>query len=196
MNSSSDTKVFYVVGAPFEDGCYVVTASTFSNAQAEFASYEERYGIENWGNLRRSTLVDDLEERLSDDYDIDVEDYLAAIERSCGRPRTEGSILERLAALANVGFDGDDDANAPSDDEYLTLVGDEEEIDPTYFVSDVCARSTRDDLASVGLASYVRTSEGELSPLSGDVCSDFVADSDLVTVTSELERLGYTVIRE
>ena len=47
--------------------------------------------------------------------DLDLETHAAAIERSAGRSAADDDIAVRLAALDDVDFAGDDDANAPAD---------------------------------------------------------------------------------
>ena len=67
------------------------------------------------------------------DYDLSLDAYLSAIERSAGRVPAGTDLGQRLAALGDVDFDGDDEANAPSDsDDFRAEYEIENEVEDHY----------------------------------------------------------------
>jgi len=96
-------------------GFHLVSPQTLQAAAEAQRQADNSPYYENFGKLRRSAEISELAYRLSD-WDISLEAYAAAIERSAGRqPAADQDGSQRLAALHDVDFDGDDEANAPAD---------------------------------------------------------------------------------
>lgn len=111
---------------------HLVTPETLAAASEAQSTADATPRYENFGELRRSAELDILEERLGN-YDLNVEEYIAVIERSAGRVPASSDLRERLAALDDIDFDGDDEANAPSDaDDFRSEYEIDNEVEDHY----------------------------------------------------------------
>ena len=114
----------HVVGGHL--GTHIVSAASIAEAAARQDEADRIAGLETFGDLRRSDELDLLADRL-DQRCCEAEDYVTAIERAAGRTAT-GSWEERLAALASVAFEGDDESNAPGDGESIYSTDEQAEM--------------------------------------------------------------------
>ena len=125
-----DAKVLHVVAG--YAGFHLVTPETLAAASEAQSTADATPYYADFGELRRSGELDVLEERLND-YDLSVEAYISVIERSAGRVPDGDDLSERLAAVDDVDFDGDDEANAPSDsDDFRASWEIENEVEDHY----------------------------------------------------------------
>ena len=192
-NDRSEPGVLYVVVDRWaEDGVYLVTAETVARA-AEAAAQP---GLpETFGELRRAGDLDELETRISQFADLDA--YVAAIERAAGRPPASDRLEERLAALVDVEFEGDesDPAGTMPSDAHETLDSEEWALDrPASRFWHVLAWATRSDVPRDLFRQFCE--ERDQGRPGGDFLGYGVRNGALDALIAALEQRGYTVVRD
>lgn len=178
---------------------YLVSSATLAEAERATADNAPRPPM-NFGDVRRSGDVDELEHLLSEYGGASPEHYVSAIERAAGRSPAAGDVVTRLKALHDCKFDGDDTAT----DDYECVPGDdvdfrEERIawdEPEVRYWDVIAGATARDLPSDLVAEYCINSYATGSPgSSGSFIDSSVDPQRLVDLVAQLEARGYTIHR-
>ena len=178
---------------------YLVSSATLAEAERATADDAPRPPM-NFGDVRRSGDVDELEHLLSEYGGASPEHYVSAIERAAGRSPAAGDVVTRLKALHDCKFDGDDTAT----DDYECVPGDdvdfrEERIawdEPEVRYWDVIAGATARDLPSDLVAEYCINSYATGSPgSSGSFIDSSVDPQRLVDLVAQLEARGYTIHR-
>ena len=170
-------------------GFHLVTQETLDAARSAQDAADAAPCYENFGELRRSGDLEMLTDRLGP-WDLSLSDYIAAIEQAAERTPTSPDLGERLAALDDVDFDGDDDANAPSDS---TNFRSEYELDnevEDHFTHTLETRMCDDVPADILIAF-----DALQNPMFVDYQIAFVPAERLDAMISALEARGFTVIR-
>lgn len=171
-------------------GFHLVTQETLDAARAAQDVADAAPYYEDFGDLRRSGDLEMLAERL-ETWDLSLNDYIAAIEQAAGRTPTSPDPSERLAALNDVDFDGDDDANAPSDS---TNFRSEYEIDNE--VEDHFTHALETRMCEDVPADILNAFDAVQDPMFVDYQIAFVDAERLADMISALEARGFTVIRD
>ena len=181
-------RVLYVVEG--YAGFHLVSQETLDAARAAQDAADAAPYYEDVGDLRRSGDLEMLAERL-ETWDLSLNDYIAAIEQAAGRTPTSPHPGERLAALNDVDFDGDDDANAPSDSTNFRSAYELDNEVEDRFTHTLETRMC-DDVPADILSAFNAVQE----PMFVDDEIAFVDPERLDDITSALEARGFTVIRE
>lgn len=186
--AESTDRVLYVMGGYV--GSHVVSARTLDAARDAQEQADATPYYSDFGELRRSGDLGALAEAL-EDYDISLSDYVAAIERSSGRAAAGTDLGERLTALDDVTFGGDDDANAPADSDRCRSESDlDEEVEDHY--GHVIEIGMADDVPADIFDEFCTRQ----SPMFVDYEISYVEDERLDEMIAALEERGYTVIRD
>jgi len=185
--------VLYVVTDRWaEDAVYLVTADSVARA-AEVAA---QLGTPaTFGELRRADNLDELERRISQFAEID--EYVAAIERSAGRQRSSDQLEERLAALVDVDFEGaeSDDLGYLPGDAASTLDDEEWALDqPASRFWNVLQSATRSDVPDDLFRQFCEARDSGRP--GGDFLGYGVRDGLLDALVAALEQRGYRVVRD
>ena len=85
-------------------GFHLVTQETLDAARAAQDAADAAPYYEDFGDLRRSGDLEMLAERL-ENWDLSLNDYVAAIEQAAGRTPTSQDLGERLAGVHAIGHD-------------------------------------------------------------------------------------------
>lgn len=170
-------------------GFHLVTQETLDAARAAQDAADAAPYHEDFGDLRRSGDLEMLAERL-ETWDLSVNDYIAAIEQAAGRTPATPDLGERLAALNDVDFDGDDDANAPSD---ATNFRSEYELDNE--VEDHFTHTLETRMCDDVPADILHAFDAVQNSMFVDYRSAFVTAERLDDMIVALEARGFTVIR-
>lgn len=192
-NDHSVPSVLYVVSDRWaEDAVYLVTADTVARA-AEVAAQPGPPAT--FGELRRADDIDELEKRISQFADVD--EYVAAIERSAGRQRSSDQLEARLAALVDVEFEGADSDSAgylPSD-AARTLDDEEWAFDqPASRFWRILQSATRSDVPDDLFRQFCE--ERDQGRPGGDFLGYGVRDGLLDALVAALEQRGHRVVRD
>ena len=124
----------------------IVRDATLKRAAAEEEAARSAPYHENYSKLRQITGPSQLAERL-ENRDLSLDGYATIIEGSASRVPKSTDIAERLAALHDVDFEGDDDLNAPADDEDFRSESElENEIDVDFVYAHVIETSMDGDV--------------------------------------------------
>jgi len=171
-------------------GFHLVTQETLDAARTAQDAADAAPYYDDFGDLRRSGDLEMLAERL-ETWDLSLNDYIAAIEQAAERTPTSPNLGERLADLNDVDFDGDDDANAPSDS---TNFRSEYELDnevEDHFTHTLETRMCEDVPADI-----LNAFDAVQNPMFVDYQIAFVPAERLDAMISALEARGFTVIRD
>lgn len=171
-------------------GFHLVTQETLDAARAAQDAADAAPYYEDFGDLRRSGDLEMLAERL-ENWDLSLNDYVAAIEQAAGRTPTSQDLGERLATLNDVDFDGDDDANAPSDS---TNFRSEDELDnevEDHFTHTLETRMCEDVPVDI-----LNAFDAVQASMFVDYQAAFVTAERLDDMIGALEARGFTVIRD
>lgn len=200
MSAVDDERVLHLIWSEWDNVPYLVNPETLAAAQRAAADDAPRPPM-NFGDVRRSGDMDELEELLSGYGYASPEQYVTGIERAAGRPPGSGDLSTRLQALNDVVFEGDDTAT----DDYDYLPGDdvdfrEEQIawdEPAVRYWDALASATARDLPSDLATEYCTDRYATGSPGSSGSFIDSSVDEDrLAELVAELEARGYAIIRD
>lgn len=192
--------MLHVVWSPFEPVAHVVSSETIAAATAADAAPV----LVDFGYLRRMGGVDELADRLAGFGEASVEEYVTAIERSAGRAPTSEDLAERLAAVADVSFDGlDADGFDPEggrylpadDDDFRTSWEIEEAPAEEYRGYELIATAMSNDIPPDVFEEFAESRYGDSPVFSGHI-DDSVPAEQLDALIAVLETRGYTVIRE
>lgn len=181
-------QVLYVVGGYV--GSHIVSARTLAAARAAQEEADATPYYLDFGELRRSGDLEMLADEL-ERHDLSLLDYVAAIERSAGRAAAVTELGDRLAALGDVSFAGDDDSGAPSDSDRLRSESDLDEEVEDHFGHVLETSMSGDVPADLFDEFCVRQ-----SPMFVDYEISYVEDERLDAMIAALEARGYTVIRD
>ena len=183
-----EERVLHVYRSQFDDVAFVVSPATMrAAAAADNAPY-----LADFGDLRRSGDIDELTDRL--DSALNINDYIGAIERFAGRTPSGGDLADRLKAVDDVEFDGDD--NFPSDTtDFRSDDEIAEEPDQDFRGYEIIANATADDVPKDIFDEFGGDSYGDSPAFSGQIDSHVAADR-LEAMSTALEARGYTVVRE
>lgn len=187
-DDAASERVLHVVSG--YDGFHLVSPQTLEAAIAAQAEYEAAPYYEDFGELRRAGQIGMLVERL-ESWDISVDDYVAAIERSAGRTSGGLSISERLEAVGDVDFDGDDDANAPDD---TTNFRPDHEIENE--VEDHFAHTLETGMADDVPDDILQTFDAIHQPMFSTSPIASVQEDRLEEMIEALQWRGYTIVRD
>jgi hypothetical protein len=193
-----DDKVLYVQWSPFDTVAHVVSGATIALA----AAADDAPVLFDFGDLRRSGDLDELENQLDQLCCATAEEYVAAIERSAGREPASRDMMERLAALDDVVFDGVPEEECdpsegcdflPADDTEL-LVPDDTPA-PEFRSYDIIAKAMSGDIPSDIFEEFCQSTSGNSPAFSGHI-DDRVDAERLPALVAALQARGYTVIED
>ena len=171
-------------------GFHLVTQETLEAARAAQDAADAAPYYEDFGDLRRSGDLEMLAERL-ENWDLSLNDYIAAIEQAAGRTPANPDLGERLAALNDVDFDGDDDTNAPSDS---TNFRSEYELDNE--VEDHFTHTLETRMCDDVPADILNAFDTVQNSMFVDYQGAFVTAERLDDMIDALEACGFIVIRD
>ena len=188
--TTPDDRVLHLRWSPFDDVAHLVSPATINDAgAADDAPY-----LTDFGDLRRSGDIDELQNRLDRHCDGAVEDYVAAIERSAGRTPAADDLAARLEALDDVDFEGDDEM--PSDATDFRPEWEIEEAPAEEWRGyNVIAKAMSDDVPEDIFNEFAVDSYGDSPVFSGRIDSHVDADR-LEAMIAALEARGYVIIRD
>lgn len=187
-DKTTGQSVFHVVGG--YNGFHIVSAETLARASRAQEEADAAPYYENFGDLRRSGDLAQLAERL-EGWDLSLDDYVSVIERAAERPGSSADLADRLAAVADVDFAGDDDANAPADHtDFRSEHERESEVEDVYM--SIIEGAMLGDVPEDVLQTSCRTQ----SPRFSDGPLSRVEPEQLDEMITALEARGYTVINE
>lgn len=178
------SKVLVIVGS--YDGLLLVSPESISAASDAQRAADEVSEFENFGDVRRSGNLDYLIERLDRYGGADLETYLHAIEVAAGVHPTSSEISERLVAVSDFVFDGEEDLPGDGDD-HLTSWEREEEVEDVY--GQELLRAMVDDVPTEILREFDLT----WSPIFGANVYATVPPEKLASVVERLRSLGYEI---
>lgn len=194
----SAEKVLYVNWSPFEAVAHVVSGATMALA----AAADDAPVIFDFGDLRRSGDLDQLSDRLDQLCQGTVDEYVEAIERSAGREPKGDELVERLAALDDVVFDGVPEEECdpsggcqflPADDDELFELDDEPA--PEFRGYAIIAKAMSDDIPIDIFKEFCESVYGNSPAFSGHI-DDRVEAERLPALVAALESRGYTVVAD
>jgi hypothetical protein len=188
--NTPEDRVLHVRWSPFDQVAHLVSPATISAADdADNAPY-----LTDFGDLRRSGDVNELQDRLERNCDGAVENYVAAIELSAGRTPAADDLAVRLKALDDVDFDGDDEF--PSDATDFRPEWEIEEAPAEEWRGyNVIAKAMSDDVPKDIFNEFAADSYGDSPVFSGHIDSHVDADR-LEAMIAALEARGYVIIRD
>jgi hypothetical protein len=194
--SADPSSVLHVYASPWNDGFHVVSKSAVDHAEKAHAGAAAKPYFETYGELRKAGEVDELSERLADNYDIGIELYVAAIERDAGRTASAQDVSARLVAVSDVDFDGaEDDAvgDIPADDvEFRSESERDDEVPDENVFMNIIASSTRDAVPADLFDQFCT----ETTPMFSSSKIQFVPSDRLEPFVAALGARGYTVVRD
>jgi hypothetical protein len=182
---SDSPLVLHVVAS--DAGFHLVTPATLAAATAAQVAADAAARYDTFGELRRSGVLDLLAERL-ESWELTVDGYVDAIERAAGRAPVAQDLAERLAALHDVDFDGDDDA--PADDDDVRAL---HEIDNE--IADVFAHTVQTRMLDDVPAELLHEFDAVRSPMFVDHRIGVIDPDRLDEVIAALAARGVTVHR-
>ena len=199
-DGTDNMPVLHVVWSHFDDAAHIVSAQTIAAAEAADAAPM----LVDFGDLRSDGGIDELRDRLANLFDVSVEEYVAAIEQSAGRQPVSDDIAGRLAAVADVSFDGrtgdgsdsENGRDLPADDDDFRSDWEIEEAPAEeYRVYQIIAQAMSHDIPSDVFKEFAESHYGNSPAFSGHI-DDNVSAADLDALIAALEARGYTVIRD
>lgn len=199
-NPASGDMVLHVVWCPFEPVAHVVSAATIAQAAALDASPM----IVDFGDLRRFGEIDVLEQRLEDNGEATLDEYVSAIEESAGQEPVGTTLTERLANLVDVIFDGLTEDEFDPDEGLRFIPGDDDDcgvFDPSedpaeeFRGYELISKAMSNDIPPDLLAEFGSSTYGNSPAFSGHI-DDRVEAERLDDLISALEARGYTVVRD
>ena len=165
-----------------------MSPETLAAASEAQSTADATPSYDDFGELRRSGELDLLRERLSD-YDLSLDAYMATIERSAGRVPAGPDPQERLAALDDVEFDGDDEANAPSDsDDFGSETDDEVEDHYMHMIETAMCEDVPADILDAF--------DARITPMFVEYEMAAVEAERLDEMIAALEARSFTIVRE
>ena len=183
-----EANVLHVVAG--YSGYHLVTPETLDAASEAQSTADATPYYANFGELRRLGELDALGERLRN-WDLSVEAYISVIERSAGRVPDGDDLSERLAAVGDVDFGGDDEANAPSDsDDFRASWEIENEVEDHYMhtiAQGMCSDVPADILDAFGTLIAPMFVEHEMVEVEAERLDDMI---------EALEARSFVVIRD
>lgn len=200
MSAANDRVLHLIWSAWDADVPYLVSSESLAAAQSATAEDAPRPPM-NFGDVRRSGDIDELERVLSGWCGASPEQYVEAIERAAGRRPDSQDLVMRLHAVSDYAFEGERTAT----DEYECLPGDDEDFreeqiawdEPEVRYWSVIAGATADDLPSDLAAEHCVDRYATGSPGSSGSFIDSSVDPDrLNELIAELEVRGYAVLRD
>jgi len=157
----------------------------------------------DYGDLRQAGDLEELQRRLEQNGG-DIEEYLSALERISGVQPTTADPRERLAALADVTFDGvpddwqdrEDFGFLPADDEDFRMSWEIEEApDEDYRGYTIIATAMSSDIPSDIYEEFAVTVRSD-TPVYSALIDEHVDRDRLGALVEALEARGYTVVQD